>query len=432
MAKILLDYFFPITVITPTPSASTGFLKRVVVVAKPKAGQEANVGDFFTCSNSTQVAARTDNTNATQLFDAGLTQIFLLLADDLQLATFLLEKKGEYFTLLITDDFDDEEIETVAGTAEIPAVKAEIKIQDILFRARNAGTGGNAITINYDGGDTAGSESVTVLSNAITITIEDGESTAQQIADAIAASGAADALVECIVDDGDEADKQDIFGAAVSLAGGAALTPAVPAEGLDFGTFDGVTGISTQDAEFAAEQGAIENRCAFLTHASNGAKNMFYAFGKLLANGVNWLDQQYIEMPFDDQVDELPDAINLFNDRVSFVISDDEYGERLSFFVAGGKAITAPYKLKNFRVDLQSRALQWVSANMPDYTEKNASLLETRLTEDVLNDYIQNKKWLSGGVVRILLEADNFVATGAIEVPTPKALWRVEAQMIQS
>jgi hypothetical protein len=38
MAKILLDYLFPITAIEPTPAASTAFLKQVLVVAKPKDG----------------------------------------------------------------------------------------------------------------------------------------------------------------------------------------------------------------------------------------------------------------------------------------------------------------------------------------------------------------------------------------------------------
>ena len=38
MAKILLDYFFPITAISPTPQASTAFLKQVLAVVKPKVG----------------------------------------------------------------------------------------------------------------------------------------------------------------------------------------------------------------------------------------------------------------------------------------------------------------------------------------------------------------------------------------------------------
>ncbi len=56
--KILLDYVFPISVVTPTAQASTGFLKRVCVVAKPKTGQEGNVGQVFSCSTFAQVALR--------------------------------------------------------------------------------------------------------------------------------------------------------------------------------------------------------------------------------------------------------------------------------------------------------------------------------------------------------------------------------------
>lgn len=44
MAKILLDYVFPITVLENIPAASTAFLKQVGVVVKVKSGQEAKIG----------------------------------------------------------------------------------------------------------------------------------------------------------------------------------------------------------------------------------------------------------------------------------------------------------------------------------------------------------------------------------------------------
>lgn len=109
-----------------------------------------------------------------------------------------------------------------AIAAKLGGAYASLKIQDITYTAVNPGTGGNSITINYNDTVSAGSEAVTVVGNAITIDMEDGASTAQQIADAIDASAPALALISYAIDSGDEADVQSAFGAAVNLAGGQA------------------------------------------------------------------------------------------------------------------------------------------------------------------------------------------------------------------
>lgn len=422
--KILLDYVFPISVITPTPAASTGFLKRAALVCMPKAGQEGNVGELYACNNMTEVAARTDNTEAQQLFNAGLSQVFILLAIDLDLADYLETHKGEFFTLLISSDFQDGDIESGNVTA---AVKATLKVQDLTYTAKTAGLAGNDITIAYVDGGTAGSESVDVTGTDIEVTIEDGVSTAENILDAIEASVPAAALVDVVVDEGDEDDVQSIF-AETPLAGG---DDAGTGDGLQTGTFDGVIGLSSDDAEFCAEQVALTNRCAFFTNSTNKAKNMCFAFGSLLSSPSNWRNQQYISMPFNDGVDELGEANALFDDKVSFVIHDDEFGNRLALFSVQGKAIVAPYILKNLRVDMQSRALQWISQNQPQYTIKEASLLETRLQEDVINSYIA-RTWIESGNVEIEVVQANFVADGTITVPQPKALWRVFSEMTET
>lgn len=411
--KILLDYVFPITVITPTAAASTGFLKRVCLVCKPKTGQEGNVGTMFTCTSTTEVAARTDNTNATQLFAAGLSQVFILLATDLQLTAPMLTYKGEFYTLLISDDFDD---------ADILAAAAELVKGDLTFTYKSETSDGNDVSIEFLDTGTAGAEVVTVTGTGtdkkISVSMEDGVSTATQLKAAIDAKTEAAALITVAIASGQGAVAQAAF-AEDNLEGGAAL---------EVGVFDGVTGVSSDDADFCAEQVTESNRCAFFTKSANGAKNMCYAFGSLLANPSNWLNQQYITMPVNDDVDTLGEANSLFDDKVSFVINDDEYGNRLALFAVQGKAIVAPYILKNLRIDLQSRALQWISGNMPQYTLKEASLLETRLQEDVINAYIA-RKWIESGTVAITLEQQNFQASGDIEVPQPKAMWRVLGEM---
>lgn len=426
--KILLDYVFPISVITPTPAASTAFLKQACVVAKPKSGQEGNVGTIYECTTMTQVAARTDNTNAQQLFNAGMAKVYILLADDLDLEEFLADGAGsDFYTLLVSDDFDDADVIDGVST---PAVKASLKIEDISYEAKTAGTAGNSITVTYTNDGTAGSETVGVVGSAINVHMESGVSTAAQIKTAVDNSVPAAALVALTVDSGDTADKQASH-TVQSLSGGAAAIAGT--DGIQVGTWDGVIGMSSDDTDNLSDQAAIEGRVAFYGSSTNKAKNMMYAFGKLLSNASNWANQQYITMPFDDAIDTLGDANSLFDDKVSFVLDDDEFGKRLALFCVGGKAIVSPYILKNLRLDLQSAALTWISGNQPSYTKKEAALLETRLQEDVINlKYINQQHWIEAGTVEITLVESNFVANGAINVAEPKALWRVFNEMRQT
>lgn len=424
MAKILLDYVFPISLILPTPAASTAFLKQVAIVCKPAAGQSGNVGQAFLCTSPVEVAVRTDNTNATQFFAAGMSKCYVILSDDLNLETVLETNKNLFWTLIISDDFDDDDLVTEILT---PEVKATWKEQDILFTSKLTGVLGNAITILYTDTNTGGGAAVSVVGNAITVSIEEGVTVAQAIANAIAADVPANALVTCTVDPGDLMDPQQVESIA-SLSGGVdAVT--VDGSGLNKGTFDGVVGVQTQDQAIAAQIASVENQVAFLTNPTNKGKNLCFAFGSLLANQLNWTNQQYISMPSDDDIDTLGEANALFDEKISFVIHDDEFGNRLALFATGGKAIVAPYILKNLQVDLQSRALQWISANQPQYTLKEAALLENRLQEDVINNKYIELNWITDGIVEIKLIEDNFVASGFINVTEPKALWRVFSQM---
>lgn len=426
MNKILLDYVFPITSVEPVPAASTLFLKQVCVVAKPKAGQEGNVGEVYACDSMSEVAVRTNNTNAQQLFNAGMSRVFILLADNLDLETPLSENGSDFFTVLISDDFTDDDL---AEGILTPGVKAALQVQDVLFTAKTAGAVGNAITVAYIADAASGDEAlVSVTGTDIVVDIDPAATTAQTVADAIEASVGATALVDVAVDTGDEDDIQAVF-TETPLAGG--VTEVTDAGGLQVGTFAGVVGISTQAEATATTHAAIANRAAFFSNATNKAKNMFFAFGSILSNFVNWLNQQYIAMPFDDGVEDLGDANGFFDDRVSFVLSDAQFGSRLALFAVGGKAVAAPYIVKNLQLDLQSRALQWIAANQPSYTRKEAALLETRLQEDVVNAYI-TRGWIAAGTVEISLENDNFVASGAINIAEPRALWRVFSELRQT
>ena len=434
--KILLDYVFPISVITPTAEASTAFLKQVCVVATPKAGQEGNVGTIYECTTMTQVAARTDNTNAQQLFNAGMSKVYILLATDLDLETPLESgDASDFYTVLISDDFDKDDmidaqasgVVTISSYANLVSGTDDVvTVAGVAFTAQAGAAVLGAATFQAATSNDATATSLAAQINAHATTSALVEATvdgAIVTIEAIAA-GAAGNDIGLSYTDNDAA-----VGAVISSVTSAKLDGGA---GITLGTFEGVVGVAESDLDFLEDQAAIENRCAFFYADANGAKNMMYAFGKLLSNAASWKNQQYITMPVDDEVDTLGEANSLYDDKVSFVISDDEFGKRLALFAVGGKAIVAPYILKNLRIDLQSSALSWISGNQPQYTIKEAALLETRLQQDVINeDYIQ-RNLITAGTVEISLVNANFVATGDINVAEPKALWRVFSEMRQT
>lgn len=441
MAKILLDYFFKIVAINPTPAASTAFLKQACVVVSPKGGYGGTIGTPVLCTTNAQIAAITDNVDAQQLLAAGLSRVYIMPVDDLYLADFLEAADNSFFTLLISSDFDKDDINATAasGTVTITsyanlvdAGDDTITVGDVTFVAQTgAATLGDA-TFRAATSNDATATSLAAQINAhadledlvvaeavgavVTITALDTGSAGNDIALEYSDEGTA------------------TVGATVSgsgfLAGG---------DGLFLGEFKGVTGVSSSDKDFLATQAAIENRCAFYEAGTTNAKNMCYAFGKLLSIPLDWKNQQYITMPFADDVDTVGDAEALFDDKISFVINDDEFSNRLALLACGGKAITAPYIIRNLEIDLQSKALTYVTANQPAYTRTQAALLEDELQKVIDGDGLENgnpgyvgKGWITEGSVEVKLEQDNFVASGYIEVPTPRALWRIAGQLTQS
>ncbi len=412
MAKILLDYVFPIAVVATVPEASTAFLKQACVVAKPKSGQEGNVGTVYECVTMAAVAERTDNVDALQLFSAGMSKVFVLLADDLDIWGGLVDSAAEFWTVLISSDFDD---------GDLTPTVAELAVGDITFKAKYAGSAGEDVHIVLlDDKEEAGIETVSVASKVITVHMKDGASTAQQIVDAVLASDAAMLLLRDPVIATDQEDEPQADAADAALDNGG---------GFNKGAFDGVVGYATSDSNVAQTFGTTENQCGFFISDDNGAMNMFYAFGKLLSNLASWSNQQYISMPADDGVDTLGQANTLFDNRVSFVLQDTQYGNRLALFAAGGKAIAAPYIGKNLRVDLQGRTLSWIAANQPDYTLTNAALLEAELQDEIIQKRYIDTKWISAGVIEVKLLNSNFVGSGFIDIAEPKALWKLVGEM---
>lgn len=437
--NILLDYFFKVTAILGAQAASTAFLKQVLVVVKPKTGQEGNVGTIYTCTSQTQVAARTDNLDVQQLFNAGMSRVYLLLSNNLELAAYIAGNQS-FYTILISSDFADSDvtlspaygIATITSYANlVSGTDDAITVQGVALTAQTG-----AAVLGEATFQAATSNDATAASLAAQINAHPTLSPLV-LASVVGAVVTITALVPGV--EGNDitltyTDNDTNVGATLSHLSAGKFTGGA---GLDVGTFKGVVGIYSNDKAKAKTYGTASKRHGFYDTTGNKAKNMFFAFGKLLSNASDWKNQQYIEMPFASDVDELGEADALFDDKVSFVIDDDEFGTRLGLFVAGGRAIVAPYIARNLEIDLQSRALTYVTANQPAYTPTQAALLEDELTKVIDNSgagspgYIQ-RGWILTGKVEITLVNQNFVANGNIAIQDAGALWRVAANMIQS
>lgn len=136
-------------------------------------------------------------------------------------------------------------------------------------------------------------------------------------------------------------------------------------------------------------------------------------------------------MDYNDGVNSLDAADDLFEIRASFVLTSPEYGNRLAFFVCGGNsgavAIAAPYIYQELITKLQGSALTWLNLNEPDYTTAEAALLENQL-QKVIDKYIESGQ-ISAGSIAVTADQDNFVMSAAANVPQPKATWRIVSTM---
>jgi hypothetical protein len=428
--NILLDYFFPIESIEPTSAASTAFLKQVLVVAKPNGGTE---DEITLCTSMSAVGDLTDNTEAQQLFDAGMSRVYVVAVDDLDLATILEGHESDFFTILITSDFTDAEIDlayadgTVTITSYANLVSGTddvVTIEGVAFTAQaGAATLGTTTFQSATGNtETATSLAAQINAHATVSLLVTAEADGAVVTITAVDPGIAGNDIGLSYTDNDTNVGLTLAGlSGGNLSGGA---------GLLEGAFEGVIGISSADDTINATRAATDNYAAFHTTSGNKAKNMFYAFGKMLSNSLSWKNQQYITMPFADDVETLGDAEALFDDKINFVISDDEFGERLALFAQGGKAIVEPYIKKNLQIDLQSAALSYITGNQPAYTKVHAALLEDEL-QKVVAGYISRQE-IEAGTVEVLLEEDNFVASGYMNIAEPKAMWRVFGEMRQT
>mgnify|MGYP000174592422 CR=1 FL=1 len=304
MKDALLTYVMKVDAYAPTPSASTAYIRKVLCVVQPKTGVTA--GTITECTTKAEVQALTDAL-CYKLLEAGMPSIYVLPADDLDIADIIAATSYKFFTILI----------------------------DNAFSSTSA---------------------------------------------------------------------------------------------LDTGSFNGVVGWTNSDRATAKTFGYSNNNVGFYDLDANNSENTYHAFGKLLSAN-SWKNQQYIEMPKSSNINSTAQAELLFEDSVSFVLTSDEYANRLALFASNRRAIIAPYVYEELTLKLQSKALQYISLNQPNYTQAEASLLEDSL-QTVIDGY-KTSGILTGGRVVVGLTDEQFVVSATIEIPEPKALWRIKATMKQ-
>lgn len=302
---VLMEYVMKVDAYAPTPSASTAYIRKVLVVVQPLDSSALTTNIIAECTTKAEVEALTSS-KAYKLLEAGMNSIYVLPATSLDIADIITASKKQFFTILI-DGFSD-------------------------------------------------------------------------------------------------------------------LT------GFDAGDFNGVVGCSFADRASAKAFTVNANNVGFYDLADNASQNMFHAFGKLLSAN-SFKNQQYIEMPLSSNVNDINNAELLFEDSISFVLSSEEFGNRLALFASNRRAIVAPYVFEELTLKLQSKALQYIELNEPNYTEAEASLLEDSL-QTVIDGYIAEGLFTSGNIT-VSLTDENFVVKATITVPEPKAMWRIKATMRQ-
>lgn len=429
---LLLDYAFPIQAIENLAQPSTAYLNRVCVVAKPKTGQEANVGTIYQCLSMIDVAVRTNNTNAQQLFNAGLTQVYILLANDLDLATFF-ATENRFFTTLISDDFDKDDITanqaqgvfTVSDYTHFTQSGIDtITINGVVLTAQTGAVVAGEATFQAATSNNATASSIAsqinahaTLKNIVIATLVDNVITVKA-----KEGGSAGNLITAIyTNNGGTAGGAWTGVVSGKLSGG---------DGLFLGTWNGVVGVSSDDVAFLEAQAVISKRTAFFGNATNGAKSMFFAFGKLLSSAT-WKNQQYVEMPVNDGIDTIAEALNLYNSRISFVLNSIQYNNRLAFFANNRKAIVAPYLSELFQIMMQGWGVGYIALNQPAYTILQASLLEDYLAGEADKTFVQTNL-IESVNVQISLVENNFTASGSLQIAEPKALWRVNSVLTET
>lgn len=126
---------------------------------------------------------------------------------------------NEVQSFAIDPDADTDTVVVTTNQVATPGAASSLEVEDITYTAVEEGEAGDDISIEYLDTGAAGAEEVTVTDKKISVSMEAGVSTAQQISDAISNEPTALALVSLEIT-GTAGDAQ-AAAAEANLAGGA-------------------------------------------------------------------------------------------------------------------------------------------------------------------------------------------------------------------
>lgn len=174
--------------------------------------------------------------------------------------------------------------------------------------------------------------------------------------------------------------------------------------------------------------------CLFL-HEPLGLSsyNPLLAFGSLLS-ASQWRNQQYIPTSNEEGlVTTLGAAETAFDGRLSFWLQDEENGNRLGFFVAGGKSITTPYISRQLEQEMQFRMTNFLTVNQPfNVAVERAEL--ARIGAKLITEY-EDLGYLdpdATNIISVSAGQEVFVASAELTTSPAVALWRMRIQAYQT
>lgn len=183
-----------------------------------------------------------------------------------------------------------------------------------------------------------------------------------------------------------------------------------------------------------APHASLANVCLFgHVGSSLSAYNPLFAFGRLLSAGT-WRNQQYITTTnLLGLAGTLGICESLFEARVSFWLQDDDNGNRLGFFAAGGLSITTPYISKEVELTIQYQQASFLAVNQPFNVAVSRNEL-ARLGLKVINQFIE-MGYLDPDKENSLTVIDTpeaFTVAGNLVTSPSVALWRVRMDAFQT
>lgn len=198
-------------------------------------------------------------------------------------------------------------------------------------------------------------------------------------------------------------------------------------------TRDYVLGWQSSTKADAVAAAAAKDVCAFYDATDTNGILMYRAFGLFLSQNT-WKDMQLARL--DDSnlygVTDMGTANELFAAGVSFALTDQEYKTCLALFAAGKKTITAPYILRQAKIQTQSLFVQYLALRNPKWTKREAGMIESYLNNNLNQIFIQTKLV---NELRLIVDLDttegDWYVAGVLQVEKPKAIWRMKLDFYQ-